>query len=167
MGTHQNRIDAKGRVSIPAPFRTALKVAEGRDAVKLVLRPSHNYPCVEAWPEPAFAALAAPLKSLDMFSEEYDELASALYVDAAAVEADKEGRISIPGDMAAHAGLSDAIVFMGFGERFLIWEPDAAEHYRQARRERQQRHRVIAPGVRVAAPQASATVSPPLPDKLG
>ena len=100
LGTHQNRLDAKGRVSVPAPFRAAL--AQWRNGIRngngthLVLRPSHQHPCIEAWPMPEFHAFADPLNRLDLFSEEHDDLASALYADAFPVESDKEGRIVLP-----------------------------------------------------------------------
>jgi MraZ protein len=147
MGTHQNRIDAKGRVSIPAPFRAVLRESDGRDTVKLVLRPSHNYACVEAWPEAEFRTLAAPLQSLSRFSEEYDDLAAALYADACPVESDKEGRIGVPADLAAHAGLKDMLMFVGMGANFWIWDPQEGAAFRAAQRERQKQHRLIAPSV--------------------
>lgn len=134
LGTHQNRLDAKGRVSVPASFRAALK--NGTESVALILRPSHKHPCVEAWPEPLFAQLETQMQGLDLFSETHDDMASALYSDACRIEADKEGRIVLPESMAAHAGLADAVVFMGLGRIFQIWEPEAAERRRAEARER-------------------------------
>ena len=67
----------------------------------LVLRPSHKHPCIEAWPPRAFEALAAPLERLDLFSEDHDDLAAALYADACPVESDKEGRIVLPEALVA------------------------------------------------------------------
>src|SRR5690242_16283056 len=97
LGTHQNRLDAKGRVSVPAPFRAVLRQnGEANGAAPLVLRPSHKHPCIEAWPQAEFQALAAPLNRLDLFSEAHDDLANTLYADAYPVEADKEGRIVLP-----------------------------------------------------------------------
>lgn len=134
LGTHQNRLDAKGRVSVPAAFRTALR---GTDATAaLVLRPSHKHPCIEAWPASAFQALAAPVDRLDTFSDEQEDFVTSLYADACPVEADKEGRIVLPDGLKAHAGLQDAVVFMGMGRIFTIWEPAAAERRRLEARER-------------------------------
>lgn len=134
LGTHQNRLDAKGRVSVPAAFRTALR---GTDATAaLVLRPSHKHPCIEAWPASAFQALAAPVERLDTFSDEQEDFVTSLYADACPVEADKEGRIVVPDGLKAHAGLQDAVVFMGMGRIFTIWEPAAAERRRLEARER-------------------------------
>ena len=133
LGTHTNRLDAKGRVSIPAPFRAALRGANGAE---LVLRPSHKHACIEGWPAAAFQALAAPLDELDMFGEAHDELAAALYADAHPTEPDKEGRIVLPAELIAHASLSDSVVFMGLGKTFQIWEPAAGERFRVEARER-------------------------------
>ena len=130
LGTHQNRLDAKGRVSIPAPFRAHLRNGSDGGPASAILRPSHKHPCIEAWPEAAFQTLAGPLDRLDMFSEDQDDLMMALYADATRVEADKEGRIVLPESLVQHAGLSDNVVFMGLGRTFQIWEPAAAEKRR-------------------------------------
>jgi MraZ protein len=134
LGTHHNRLDAKGRVSIPAPFRAALK-SEGGTSVALVLRPSHKHPCIEGWPLDEFQKLADPLERLSLFSDEHDDLAAALYADAFPVEADREGRIVLPDTLIAYAGLTDSVDFMGLGRIFQIWEPAAAERRRAAARE--------------------------------
>ncbi len=130
LGTHQNRLDAKGRVSVPAPFRALLK-GEG-----LVLRPSHKHACIEAWPVSAFEKLAQPLDNLDLFSEAHDDMAAALYADAYPMEPDKEGRVMLPELLVAHANLNDQVVFLGFGRIFHIWEPAAGNAFRIAARER-------------------------------
>jgi MraZ protein len=160
MGTHHNKVDAKGRVSIPAPFRTVMKEADGRETVRLVLRPSHNYDCLEAWPEPAFKELAAPLKSLDRFSQEHDDLAAALFMDSHTLESDKEGRIGVPESLAARAGLKDLMTFMGLGEMFTIWEPATYEAFRAEQLARQkaqqQERRMRLPGVPQAAVRSAS-----------
>jgi len=134
LGTHQNRLDAKGRISIPASFRALLKDDEGKAA--LILRPSHKHACIEAWPAASFNALAKPLEGMDLFSEDHDDMALSIYADAYHAEADKEGRIMLPEFLVAHAGLSDAATFLGAGRIFQIWEPAAAEIQKQAARER-------------------------------
>jgi MraZ protein len=134
LGTHLNRLDAKGRVSVPAPFRAALRTLSESGVV--VLRPSHNHPCIEAWPEPVFQSLATPLDRLDLFGEAHDSFAVALYADAFPVEPDREGRIVLPEKLVAHAGLSEQVEFMGLGRIFQIWRPEAAERRRSDARER-------------------------------
>ena len=147
LGTHQNRLDAKGRVSVPSPFRAALRMRDEAEAgASLVLRPSHKHACIEAWPASAFQALATPLNRLDMFSEAHEDLAAVLYADAFPVEADKEGRIVLPDRLVAHAGLTGAVVFMGLGNIFQIWEPAAAEARQQEARARARARDLTLPG---------------------
>ena len=126
LGTHLNRLDTKGRVSIPSTFRAGLRAGSDTGGCAVVLRPSHTHSCIEAWPLEVFSALAAPVERLDLFSEEQDDLTTALYADAHRLEADKEGRVLLPEMLVAHAGLTDAVSFMGKGRTFQIWEPAAA-----------------------------------------
>jgi len=136
LGTHQNRFDAKGRVSIPASFRAALRAQANPGDPLVILRPSHLHPCIEAWPQAAFATLSQPLAEIDPFSDAHDDLAAALYADAYPIDSDKEGRIILPDALRAHAGLQDEVSFMGLGRVFQIWEPQAAAKRREEARER-------------------------------
>jgi MraZ protein len=129
-------VDAKGRVSIPAPFRTVLRGGAPEGAVRMVLRPSHTHPCIEVWPEDRFNDLGQSLQRVPLFSEDYEDLSAALYADANTVESDREGRIVLPDWLMKHAGLSDTVVFMGQGQSFRIWEPAAAEQRRTEARAR-------------------------------
>jgi len=145
LGTHQNRLDAKGRVSVPASFRAALKALDG--TAVLVLRPSHNHACIEAWPEPVFQTLEKPLAELPEFSDDHIDMAATLYADACRLEADRDGRIMLPSELIGHAGLADAVVFMGLGRMFQIWEPAAANAFRDAARERARVRKAALAGV--------------------
>ncbi len=141
LGTHQNKLDAKGRVSVPAPFRAALRQVggvEASSAAQLVLRPSHKFPCIEAWPDQVFQSLAAPLDRMALFSDEHDDLASTLYADAFAVEPDREGRIVLPDALIAHAALGQLVEFVGHGRIFRIWDPAAGARHRAEARVRAQ-----------------------------
>lgn len=131
LGTHSGRIDSKGRVSVPATFRSALRVAGRRagneeEALALVCWRSHKFPCIEAWPPATFGRLARPLDELPVFSDEHDDLAATLFADTQILEADKEGRIVLPTELAAHAAITTSVVFMGLGQVFQLWEPEAA-----------------------------------------
>lgn len=135
-GTHENKRDGKGRVSIPAPFRAALRDGKESDhLVSVVLRASHRYACIEAWPVSKFERLADSLENIDLFSDDQEDLATTLYADAFPVESDKEGRILLPDRLARHANLDGAVAFVGLGQLFQIWEPAAAAERRAAARE--------------------------------
>lgn len=129
MGSHQNKVDGKGRVSIPAPFRAALRRYAGareEDApCRMVLRPSHLLSCVEAWPELLFDRLAEDLDRRPLFSEEYDDLAATIFSEVVAVETDREGRIVLPESLASHAHIDGVVQFVGFGRHFRLWHPPA------------------------------------------
>lgn len=149
LGTHQNRLDAKGRVSVPAPFRAALRAqagGNGEAGAALVLRPSHKHPCIEAWPAAVFDELATLLEQRELFSEAHDDLAAALYADAWPAESDREGRIVLPEPLVLHAGLNESVVFMGLGRTFQIWDPEAAGERRAEARERARAHGLTLPG---------------------
>src|SRR5258708_114820 len=107
IGTHQNKLDTKGRVSIPAPFRSVLKLmshaGEAAPVAPLVLRPSHQYPCIEGWTQKGFEALSTPLEGYDQFDLEHEDFVMALFGNACPMETDKEGRIGLPAQLAAHA----------------------------------------------------------------
>src|SRR5471032_1375178 len=102
-GTYVQNFDAKGRVSIPAAFSTALREgavsisdsSDGPVSIPLVLRPSDKVACIEALTEARHQALLAELETLEPLSEEYDAPATVLFADAWPIETDKEGRIII------------------------------------------------------------------------
>lgn len=146
LGTHQNRIDAKGRVSIPAPFRAELRAPQTEGPCRMVLRPSHKHACIEAYPEAEFERLAAPLDRMERFSEAHEDLSTSLYAAAHPVESDREGRIVLPEWLTGHAGLSDAVVFMGLGAIFQIWEPGAAKQRAEEARARARTQGLTLPG---------------------
>jgi MraZ protein len=152
IGTHQNKLDAKGRVSIPAPFRSVLKkmshAGEGAPVATLYLRPSHQNACIEAWTERGFEELSAPVaEGYNLFSQEHEDLVLALFGDACLMETDKEGRIMLPDALVAHAGLTDGVVFIGTRNTFQIWEPAAG-----ARRLAEAKEKVKAAGLTVRTP---------------
>jgi len=133
-GTYVQNFDAKGRVSIPASFRAALRdgtvnpipQTEGPISIPMVLRPSEKATCIEALTEQRHQALVAELEKLDPLSEEYDALATVLFADAYPIETDKEGRVILPDALLASAGLSrgGSVAFVGLGTRFQLWHPD-------------------------------------------
>jgi MraZ protein len=157
-GTYVQNFDAKGRVSVPASFRVALRGGavnppangEGPTSIPLVLRPSDKGQCIEALTETRHLALVAELEKLDPLSEEYDALATVLFADAYPIETDKEGRIIVHDALLSHAGISrsGSVAFVGMGTRFQLWNPDnvpgrKAEAH-AANRDRMARQREVA-----------------------
>jgi len=137
-GHHQNRLDAKRRLSVPAAYRAALKADV--ETIQLILRPSHSsdWRYLEAWPKPAYAEWARKLEEYARFSVEREALETVIYTGAVPVETDKEGRIMIPEELAVYAGLQDGgpVAIMGRGDIFHIWEPKAGAAFVEATRAR-------------------------------
>ena len=151
IGTHQNKLDAKGRVSVPAQFRSVLKkmshAGEGAPIAAMYLRPSHQNTCIEGWTEQDIEAFSAPVaEGYSLFSPEHEDFVMALFGDACALETDKEGRIMLPASLVAHAGLTENVVFIGTRNTFQIWEPEAG-----ARRLAEAREKAKAAGFSVRA----------------
>ncbi|MGO9816684.1 MAG: division/cell wall cluster transcriptional repressor MraZ [Acidocella sp.] len=128
-GSHENKLDAKGRVSVPAAFRNVWKATP---EMTLVLRPSLLEGCVEAWPLPDYAKFQEKVDALAETDPEHYALASVVYSQAAEVELDAQGRIMIPAHLAARAKLADAVYFLGRGDHFHIWEPEAGRVFLEA-----------------------------------
>ena len=131
LGTHKGKLDKKGRISVPAAFRGVL---EALGTAEIVLFPSFRHPCIEAWPAPAFAALSAGHSTLDVFSDASDNLAGALFALAHPARPASEGRLVLPEELIAAAGLGEAIAFLGANQCFQLWDSErAAAHVRDAR----------------------------------
>ena len=122
LSTTVNRIDAKGRVSIPGPFRSSL--ADGVFA-GVVLMKSPLHACLEGFAPAMMDDIAARLNQFPMFSSDQDDLAAATLAECVKLGFDTEGRIVLPADLAKHADLKDEVAFVGLGNKFQMWTPAA------------------------------------------
>ena len=69
--------------------------------------------------------LAAATDQMGVFDSELDDLSAMLFADARPLSFDVTGRIVIPEDLLAHAGIKDSAIFIGRGNSFQIWNPRA------------------------------------------
>jgi MraZ protein len=122
VGRYVNKIDKKGRVSVPKPFRDSFK---GQGFKGIYAYPLFKYPAIEACGEDFMMRLGESLDDLDVFSDEQDDLAAAILERAHALPFDSEGRVVVPDELLAHGGISGEVVFVGRGSRMQIWEPKA------------------------------------------
>ena len=158
VSTFTNRLDAKGRVSVPAPFRTVLdrdRYAAG-GAPGIYCYPSLDAPALDAGGERLARKIDALLGALPDYSDERDELSVALYGDVQVLGIDGDGRIIIPQTLRVHAGLVAEVTFVGLGDKFQIWEPGRFEARRSAARAKVHEHRrLFGAGSRPAGPSVS------------
>jgi MraZ protein len=131
LSTYHNRIDKKGRISVPASFRAALG---GQEFSGIVANASLLHPCIEACGMDRIMKLNARMETLDPFSEERDAFATTIFGESVQLSFDSEGRVTLPEQLIKTANLEELAVFVGKGEIFEIWEPAAfAEHAKRAR----------------------------------
>lgn len=148
VSTFVNKIDAKGRVSIPAPFRTVLERDgyRGAGSAGVYCYPSLDAPALDAGGERLAQKIDGLLAGLPDYSDERDELSVALYGDVQVLSVDGDGRIILPEQLRAHAGLDTKVTFVGLGEKFQMWEPQRFDDRREAAREKVRGHRKLLGG---------------------
>lgn len=126
-----HRLDAKGRVSIPAPFRSVM----ARDGFEgLYVHPALDQPALDAGGHALLGTIDGILSRFSPFSEEWELLSVALNGASEVLRMDAEGRIQLSETMKAHAGITDAVAFVGQGHKFQVWEPSRFQrHFAEAR----------------------------------
>lgn len=133
IGRHINKIDKKGRVSVPKPFRDALTVPalqqpESSELFSgIYVYRSFKYPAIEGCGETFIQRVISSLDDLELFSDEQDDLATTLLENSHQLSYDTEGRVLFPQELIDYAGLTSEAIFVGRGTRFQIWQPEAYE----------------------------------------
>lgn len=120
-GIQTNKVDKKGRVSVPRTFRALF---EGETFQGVYVFPSFRQPALEACPEGFMERIVDSLEDLPLFSDDQDDL-SIIVESAQRLPFDPEGRIVLPDDFREVAGIKDEAAFVGRGRTFQIWAPKA------------------------------------------
>jgi MraZ protein len=142
LSTYTNKVDRKGRVSVPATFRSCL--ASHRHPNLIILFPSFKVAALDGTGSDRMEEMKNRLDTLDQFSDEYDDL-SLLFADAHQLAMDGEGRIILPEGLKEHAQIGDECAFVGLGAMFQIWEPSRFAAHRAEARERSRRQGATLP----------------------
>ena len=121
LSTHINKVDKKGRVSVPAPFRDQL-AAETFHGV--ILFRSHVHPALEGFAWSYMSEISRRLENFDLFSNAQDDLATTVFGDSVQLAFDGDGRIVLPDHLMLFAGVSEKAAFVGLGAKFQIWDAD-------------------------------------------
>lgn len=125
-----NRLDKKGRVSVPASFRAAL----GVEASGIIVFRSLHHEALDACAPAHLELLSRSIDNLDLAPEEYELIETTIFGGAQHLPFDGEGRISLPDTLAANVGIDDQIVFVGRRKTFQLWEPAKFAAHEQAMR---------------------------------
>jgi len=126
LSTYSNKVDKKGRVSVPANFRLAL---QKEDFQGIVVYSSFVNECIEACGMERMARLSESIDRLDPYSEERDAFAATILGGSFQLPFDGEGRIILPESLMNDTGIVEQAVFVGKGATFEIWSPARFEKY--------------------------------------
>ena len=120
------RLDSKGRVSIPAAYRSVL-ARDGFDG--LYCYPALDQAAIDAGGNALLVEIERLIGRFPPYSNEREEFLVALYGTSETLKVDSEGRVSLSDGLKEHAGISDVISFVGLGHKFQIWEPERFRAY--------------------------------------
>jgi MraZ protein len=151
VGTHVNKIDRKGRVSVPKQFRDFLQ-ASNSSFVGMYAFPLFNAPAIEGCGEEFLSRITKSVGRLDLFSVEQNDMAKLVLGRTHQLSFDPEGRVVLPSVLLDHAEISGEVLFVGQGERFQIWNSENYEKHLAQAVERAQTSRATLP----LAPSGSA-----------
>lgn len=119
LGNIEAKIDAKGRVFLPATFRKVLQ-ASGEE--NLVLRKDVFQPCLVLYPESVWNEQMDELRSrLNRWNREHQRIFRQFVSDVEAISLDGNGRFLIPKRYVDMAAISGQVKFIGMGDSIEIW----------------------------------------------
>ncbi|MDA9698780.1 division/cell wall cluster transcriptional repressor MraZ [Candidatus Pelagibacter sp.] len=133
LSTYENKLDKKGRVSVPASFRSYLSNL-GYNG--FICYPSFNNPSLEAWPQDRIEKISNTIDSLSPFEEKRDYFATSILSESINLQFDSEGRISLTPKLLKHSKVRNKILFVGQGKTFQIWEPTIFEKFKAIARKK-------------------------------
>ena len=120
---YECKIDAKGRLVLPAKIKSALPESSGNE---LVIRRGFEQ-CLILYPMVEYKKIYSKIAGLSEFNEEYRKLQRNFFRGSSVVELDSTGRINIPKLMMNYADLAKDAIVVGMGNKVEIWNPELYE----------------------------------------
>ena len=138
LSTYENKLDKKGRVSVPASYRSYLSNL-GYNGI--ICFPSFNNQCIESWPQDRIEKISNTIDSLNPFEEKKDYFATSVLSESISLQFDSEGRILLSPKLLKHAKIKNSMLFVGQGKTFQIWEPAIFEKFKVTAKKKSNLHR--------------------------
>lgn len=134
LSTYLNKVDRKGRVSVPAAYRGALA---GGSFQGIIAYSSVTEPAIEAFGRDLLEQMSSRRTDQSIEGGDFeqlllgggDNLVETIMAMVREMPFDGEGRVILPPALAEHAGITDRATFVGRGNRFQIWQPEAFERH--------------------------------------
>ena len=138
LSSFENKLDKKGRVSVPATFRSYL-TSMGYNG--FISYPSFNHSALEACSQDRIEKLSNTIDSLNTFEEKRDYFATSVLSESINLQFDTEGRVSFTEKLLNHAKIKNNILFVGLGKTFQVWEPKIFEKFKVVARKKAYQNR--------------------------
>ena len=138
LSTYENKLDKKGRVSVPASFRSYLS-SLGYNGV--ICYPSFNNQSIESCSQDRIEKLSNTIDSLNPFEEKRDYFATSILSESISLQFDSEGRISLPTKLLKHAKIKNNMFFVGQGKTFQISDSSIFEKFKVVARKKAYQNR--------------------------
>jgi MraZ protein len=128
-----NNIDAKGRVSVPARFRSVL---QKRGYSELYALRALEIPALDVGGLDLLDRYEQRMELEDPFLQTAEDMSFFCHGDGAFLKLDQDGRITVTDFIRDHTGITDTVAFVGRGQFFQVWDPSRFTEYREQVRER-------------------------------
>ena len=123
-----NKIDAKGRVSVPAQFRNVLTRL---DIQELYAIQDFIYPAVTVGGPDLLDRYERQIDEGDPFSVDANDMSLLIHGGGVFLKLDGEGRLMVSDFIRDYTGISDQVTFVGRSDHFQLWDPVQYEEKRQ------------------------------------
>jgi MraZ protein len=124
---YECKLDAKGRLVLPARIKTQLPELDG-GSQELVIRRGFEQ-CLIIYPMVEFKKVFSKISGLNEFNEEYRKLQRNFLAGVVTVELDSNGRFLIPKNMLTYAQVDKDAMLVGTGNKVEIWNPKIYEKH--------------------------------------
>ncbi len=125
IGRYLNKVDKKGRVSVPAGWRPSLI---SKDFSGIIAQSSLSEKAIDAYPRDYLELLQGKLDLNDPLLEE-NEYESTVIFGGSVLSFDSEGRVVLSDSLRNEINLASEALFVGMGRRFRIWNPTIFNEY--------------------------------------
>ena len=125
IGRYLNKVDKKGRVSVPASWRLSLI---GKEFSGIIAQSSLSEKSIDAYPREYLELLQNKLDLNDPLLEE-NEYESTVLFGGSVLSFDSEGRVILSSSLRAESNIEAEALFVGMGRRFRIWNPEIFDDY--------------------------------------
>jgi MraZ protein len=122
-GTNKHSIDQKGRIILPAAFRAKLG--------KVFMIAKWLDECLCIFSEEEWSRITEKVQNAPSTDSEVRTFSRVFFSGAAELEPDKQGRVLLPPDLRAYAGLKKEVCVVGTGTKIEIWDKVKWDEFEQ------------------------------------